>query len=186
MQNESRTPVYKRIVLKLSGEALQERGGRDNISPQIVREIAERVKEVRDLGIQISIVIGGGNIWRGLAAAHRGMDGPNADYMAILATVLNGLGRQSGVAQMRLHTVVPTAAEVDDCTAKLGNILAYIDSLNEVATDDVEPMVHAVELSNVFRADAVAPSLPREAALANAPKTDGPFFLAPQILDAES
>jgi aspartyl-tRNA(Asn)/glutamyl-tRNA(Gln) amidotransferase subunit C len=78
-----------------------------------------------------------------------------------------------------------TDAEVDDCTAKLGSVLAYVDSLNEVATDEVEPMVHAVELSNVFRADQVAPSLPREAALANAPKTDGQFFLVPQILDAE-
>lgn len=78
-----------------------------------------------------------------------------------------------------------TDAEVDDCTAKLGSVLAYVDSLNEVVTDEVEPMVHAVELSNVFRADQVAPSLPREAALANAPKTDGQFFLVPQILDAE-
>jgi aspartyl-tRNA(Asn)/glutamyl-tRNA(Gln) amidotransferase subunit C len=76
-------------------------------------------------------------------------------------------------------------SEVDDYTAKLGSILAYIDTLREVDTTDVEPMVHAVELSNVFRADEVAPSLPREAALANAPKTDGQFFLVPQILDAE-
>lgn len=78
-----------------------------------------------------------------------------------------------------------TDAEVDDCTSKLGSVLAYIDSLSEVNTDDIEPMVHAVELSNVFRADEVKPSLPREAALSNAPKTDGQFFLVPQILDAE-
>ena len=76
-------------------------------------------------------------------------------------------------------------AEVDDYTQKLGNILAYIDSLGEVNTDDVEPMVHAVELSNVFRADDVVPSLPREAALSNSPKTDGQCFLVPQILDAD-
>ena len=63
---KTEAPAYKRIVLKLSGEALRERGGRDNISPPIVREIAERIKEVPDLGVQISIVIGGGNIWRGL------------------------------------------------------------------------------------------------------------------------
>lgn len=74
-------------------------------------------------------------------------------------------------------------AEVADCTAKLGSILEYVDLLNEVNTDDVEPMVHAVELSNVFRADEVRPSLPREAALSNAPKTDGAFFLVPQILE---
>ena len=62
-------PAYKRIVLKLSGEALRDRGGRENISPPVVREIAERIKEARDLGVQVSVVIGGGNIWRGLAAA---------------------------------------------------------------------------------------------------------------------
>lgn len=76
-------------------------------------------------------------------------------------------------------------AEVADYTAKLGSILEYVESLNEVETEDVEPMVHAVELSNVFRRDEVVPSLTREAALSNAPKTDGQFFLVPQILDAE-
>jgi aspartyl-tRNA(Asn)/glutamyl-tRNA(Gln) amidotransferase subunit C len=76
-------------------------------------------------------------------------------------------------------------AEIDDYTAKLGNILAYVESLNEVDTEDVEPMVHAVELSNVFRRDEVEPSLAREKALSNAPKTDGQFFLVPRILDAE-
>jgi uridylate kinase len=85
MQTEA--PAYKRIVLKLSGEAVQERGGRDNISPTVVREIAERIKEVRDLGVQVSVVIGGGNIWRGLSASHRGMDRTTADYMGMLATV---------------------------------------------------------------------------------------------------
>ena len=66
MQTEA--PAYKRIVLKLSGEALQERGARDNISMAVVREIAERIKEVRDLGVQVSIVIGGGN---GVVSLHR-------------------------------------------------------------------------------------------------------------------
>ena len=62
MQSEPSKPAYKRIVLKLSGEALRERGARENISPQIVREIAQRIKEVKDLGVQTSVVIGGGNI----------------------------------------------------------------------------------------------------------------------------
>lgn len=74
-------------------------------------------------------------------------------------------------------------AEIGDYATKLGNILKYVDTLNEVDTEGVEPMVHAVELSNVFRADVVQPSLPREAALQNAPKTDGTFFLVPQILE---
>jgi len=74
-------------------------------------------------------------------------------------------------------------AEIGDYTNKLGSILKYVDTLNEVDTEGVEPMVHAVELSNVFRADEVQPSLPRVAALQNAPKTDGTFFLVPQILE---
>src|SRR5438045_9760057 len=80
MQTEKQ--AYKRIVLKLSGEAVQERGGRDNISPTVVREIAERIKEVRDLGVQVSVVIGGGNIWRAVSATHRGLERHQADYMA--------------------------------------------------------------------------------------------------------
>lgn len=76
-----------------------------------------------------------------------------------------------------------TDAELEDCTAKLGKILDYVASLNEINTDEVEPMVHAVELSNVFRDDVVQPSLPQTAALANAPKSDGRFFLVPQILE---
>lgn len=76
-----------------------------------------------------------------------------------------------------------TDAEVADYVNKLGSVLQYMDALNEVNTDGVEPMVHAVELSNVFRADEVRESLPREEALKNAPKTDGTFFLVPQILE---
>lgn len=76
-----------------------------------------------------------------------------------------------------------TEAELDDCANKLGQILDYFTLLNEVDTAGVEPMVHAVEMSDVFREDEVRPSLPRQAALANAPKTDGEFFLVPQILE---
>lgn len=74
-------------------------------------------------------------------------------------------------------------AEVTDYVDKLGNVLQYVETLNEIDTDGVEPMVHAVELSNVFRKDEVQASLPREAALANAPKTDKVYFLVPQILE---
>ena len=97
-------PVYKRIVLKLSGESLRGSGARENISPQIVREIAQRIKEVHDLGVQTSVVIGGGNIWRGLSASHRGMDRTTADYMGILATVINGLAVQSALVQLGVET----------------------------------------------------------------------------------
>src|SRR2546426_7357810 len=109
---QTQTPVYERIVLKLSGEAMQERGGRDNISPTVVREIAERIKEVRDLGVQVSIVIGGGNIWRGLSASHRGMDRTTADYMGMLATVINALALRSTLDQMGVETRVQSAIDM--------------------------------------------------------------------------
>src|SRR5213595_2467396 len=110
MQTEK--PAYKRIVLKLSGEAVQERGGRDNISPTVVREIAERIKEVRDLGVQVSVVIGGGNIWRGVSASHRGMDRTTADYMGMLATVINALALRSTLDQMGVETRVQSAIDM--------------------------------------------------------------------------
>src|SRR5881398_1002429 len=109
---QTQTPVYERIVLKLSGEAMQERGGRDNISLAVVREIAERIKEVRDLGVQVSIVIGGGNIWRGLAASYRGMDRTTADYMGMLATVINALALRSALDQIGVQTRVQTAIDM--------------------------------------------------------------------------
>src|SRR5947208_410763 len=110
MQTEK--PAYKRIVLKLSGEAVQERGGRDNISPTVVRDIAERIKEVRDLGVQVSVVIGGGNIWRGVSASHRGMDRTTADYMGMLATVINALALRSTLDQMGVETRVQSAIDM--------------------------------------------------------------------------
>ena len=76
-----------------------------------------------------------------------------------------------------------TTDELDDCAAKLSQIVDYFNLLDEVDTTGVEPMVHAVEIRDVFRADEVRPSLPRTEALANAPKSDGQFFLVPQILD---
>ena len=112
MQSESSKPVFKRIVLKLSGEALRERGAKENISPQIVRGIADRIKEVRDLGVQTSVVIGGGNIWRGLSASHRGMDRTTADYMGMLATVINGLALQSALVEIGVETRVQSAIEM--------------------------------------------------------------------------
>ena len=106
------TPVYKRIVLKLSGEAMQERGARDNISPTVVRDIAGRIKEVRDMGVQAAVVIGGGNIWRGLSASHRGMDRTTADYMGMLATVLNALALQNVLENKGIVTRVQSAIEM--------------------------------------------------------------------------
>ena len=129
MQSESPTPVYKRIVLKLSGEALREQGARENISPQIVREIAQRIKEVKDLGVQTSVVIGGGNIWRGLSASHRGMDRTTADYMGMLATVINGLALQSALVQAGVETRVQTAIEMKNVAEPfiLGRAIRHLE-----------------------------------------------------------
>lgn len=77
-----------------------------------------------------------------------------------------------------------TEAELETFTSQLVRVLEYVDVLNEIDTSDVEPMAHAVELRNVFRADEPGGSLPRHAALANAPKTDGKYFLVPPFLDA--
>src|SRR5882757_3982995 len=129
MQSEPSKPAYKRIVLKLSGEALRERGARENISPQIVREIAERIKEVKALGVQTSVVIGGGNIWRGLSASHRGMDRTTADYMGMLATVINGLALQSALVQAGVETRVQTAIEMKNVAEPfiLGRAIRHLE-----------------------------------------------------------
>jgi uridylate kinase len=108
----SEKPAYKRVVLKLSGESVREAGARETISPKIVREIATRVKEVVDLGVQTSIVIGGGNIWRGLSASHQGMDRTTADYMGMLATVINGLALQAALEQAGVVVRVQSAIEM--------------------------------------------------------------------------
>jgi uridylate kinase len=98
----------------LSGEALRESGARETISPQIVKEIARQVKEVYDLGVELSIVVGGGNIWRGLPASNRGMDRTTADYMGMLATVINGLALQSEIEQSGIPSRVQTAIEMQN------------------------------------------------------------------------
>ena len=105
-------PAYQRVVLKLSGEALREPGSGDNISPPIVRNLALQIQEINALGIQTAVVIGGGNIWRGLSASHRGMDRTTADYMGMLATVINGLALQSQLEQIGVETRVQTAIEM--------------------------------------------------------------------------
>jgi uridylate kinase len=107
-------PKYRRIVLKLSGEALKAKGSSDNISPEIVQTICKQIKEIHGMGVQVAIVIGGGNIWRGLSASHRGMERTTADYMGMLATVINGMALQSAMEQMGIPTRVHTAIHMDN------------------------------------------------------------------------
>jgi uridylate kinase len=105
---------YKRVVLKLSGEALREKGARENISPKIVQELAKQIVEVKKLEIELAIVIGGGNIWRGLTASHGGMNRATADYMGMLATVINGLALMSALEDLGLTVRVQTAIEMNN------------------------------------------------------------------------
>jgi uridylate kinase len=106
------TPHYKRVVLKISGEALKEAGSMESISPQIVAQVAQQIKDVHTLGVEIAIVIGGGNIWRGLSASHRGMERTTADYMGMLATVINGMALQSSLEAIGVPTRVQTAIPI--------------------------------------------------------------------------
>jgi len=87
-------PVYRRVLLKLSGEALMGSTNRLGIDPQTVDQICHEIAEVSRSGVQIGIIIGGGNIFRGLSASARGMERVTADYMGMLATVINSLALQ--------------------------------------------------------------------------------------------
>ena len=98
---------YKRVLLKLSGEALQ--GGGHGIDPKIVDNIAQQLKEVKALGVELAIVIGGGNIFRGVQAEELGMDRAAADYMGMLATVINSMALQDALERKGVFTRVQSA-----------------------------------------------------------------------------
>lgn len=102
---------YRRIVLKLSGEALSGSQG-FGIEPKIIKSIATQVKDVAELGIEIAIVVGGGNIWRGKIGSEMGMDRATADYMGMLATVMNSLALQDSLETMGIQTRVQTSIEM--------------------------------------------------------------------------
>jgi uridylate kinase len=104
-------PKYKRIVLKLSGEALAGEQG-FGINPAVIQSIAKQVKEVAELGVEIAIVVGGGNIWRGKTGSEMGMDRATADYMGMLATVMNSLALQDSLENLGVETRVQTSIEM--------------------------------------------------------------------------
>ncbi|MGI6713409.1 MAG: UMP kinase [Bacillota bacterium] len=104
-------PKYKRVILKLSGEALAGKKGY-GIDPDIVNSIAQQIKDVRQYGVDVSVVVGGGNIWRGIAGSARGMDRATADYMGMLATVMNSLALQDALEKVCVDTRVQTAIEM--------------------------------------------------------------------------
>jgi len=104
-------PRYKRILLKLSGEVLTGQGG-FGIDPAVMQKIAQEIKEVKNLKVAVAVVIGGGNIFRGMAASAKGMDRASADYMGMLATVMNGIALQEALEKIDVQTRVQTAIEM--------------------------------------------------------------------------
>ncbi|MDO8167970.1 UMP kinase [Candidatus Phytoplasma melaleucae] len=102
--------MFQKILLKLSGEALK---GKDvNIDPQKVKEIAEEIKEIKNLGIQIVVIIGAGNIWRGVIGQELGMKRGQSDYMGMLGTIVNALALQDALENLKIETRVMTAFHV--------------------------------------------------------------------------
>ena len=113
MSNSSKDPrPFKRAILKLSGEALRGVDSRDNISPEIVERIALEIKEAVDSGLELGIVVGGGNFWRGASASARGMDRATADYVGMLATVMNALAMEGALSHIGVKCVVQSAIEM--------------------------------------------------------------------------
>ncbi len=106
-------PVFKRVVLKLSGEALQGKLGY-GVDPKVASEIADQIKEVHGMGIELAVVIGGGNIFRGLKASGAGMDRATADYVGMLATVMNSMVLQDALEKKGVQTRVLSAIEIQE------------------------------------------------------------------------
>ena len=113
MSENSKDPrPFKRAILKLSGEALRGADSRDNISPEIVERIALEIKEAVDSGLELGIVVGGGNFWRGASASARGMDRATADYVGMLATVMNALALEGALSHIGVKCVVQSAIDM--------------------------------------------------------------------------
>lgn len=109
--SEKTIPKYKRVLLKLSGEALQG-PGQFGISSDVIEYVSEEIKSIYSLGVETAIVIGGGNIFRGVSSSSKGMDRSTADYMGMLATVINALALQDFLERKGLSTRIQTALEI--------------------------------------------------------------------------
>jgi uridylate kinase len=159
---------YRRILLKISGEALagdQEYG----ISAEVVRFIAGEVKEVHQLGVELGMVIGGGNIFRGVVASAEGMDRSSADYMGMLATVMNGLALQDALEKAGVDTRVQTAIEMREVAEPFirrralrhlekGRVVIFVGGTgNPYFTTDTAAALRAMEINAdvVFKATKV-------------------------------
>jgi uridylate kinase len=111
MQVNTDTPKYRRIILKISGEALAGDKG-FGISNDVISDISEQIRDVVSMGVQIAIVVGGGNFWRGIAGSKAGIDRSTADYMGMLATVINALALQDALEKIGVAVRVQTAIEM--------------------------------------------------------------------------
>ncbi|HKA16492.1 MAG TPA: UMP kinase, partial [Myxococcota bacterium] len=106
-------PAYRRLLVKLSGEQLAGKNG-FGISPTVIKRIAQELREVHELGVDLCVVIGGGNVIRGITAASEGMDRASADYMGMMASVINALALQDALEKQGLNTRVLSALEIRD------------------------------------------------------------------------
>ena len=107
--------MYKRILLKISGEALEDKDNHHSYSPSFIKTISDVVKEISEMGIEVAIVVGGGNIWRGDLAPSIGIDKTTGDYMGMLATIMNGMALQATFEQNGLVTRVMSALPLNAC-----------------------------------------------------------------------
>ncbi|NQT25958.1 UMP kinase [candidate division KSB1 bacterium] len=112
-QKSKNKPAYKRVLLKLSGEALRSKDRDLDIDPEVVKQIANEIRSVIEVGVELGIVIGGGNIFRGLSASARGMDRVTADHMGMLATVINSLALQDFLERVDVPTRVMSAVQLE-------------------------------------------------------------------------
>ncbi|MBN2453833.1 MAG: UMP kinase [Candidatus Omnitrophica bacterium] len=150
-------PIFKRVVLKLSGEALQGRQG-FGIDYDVADAIARQIKDVRALGIDIAIVIGGGNIFRGAVGSASGIDRVNADYMGMLATVINGLALQDALEKNGVFTRVQTAIQMQQMAEPFirrrairhmekGRVVIFVGGTgNPYFTTDTTAALRAIEI----------------------------------------
>ena len=158
MAKSRRVPVYKRIVLKLSGEALQ--GELPfGIDPRVIYSLAKRIKKLRELKIGIALVVGGGNIFRGVKGTRYGIDRSTADYMGMLATVINGLALQDALEKIGVPTRVLTAIEMQELAEpyirrravrhlEKGRVIIFVGGTgNPYFTTDTTAVLRAVEIN---------------------------------------
>ena len=170
---------YQRILLKISGEALE--GEHEyGLSGEAVRFIAEEVRDIHRLGVQIGMVIGGGNIFRGLEASSQGMDRSSADYMGMLATVMNGLALQDALERIGVDTRVQTAIEMREIAEPFirrravrhlekGRVVIFVGGTgNPYFTTDTAAALRAMEIG----ADVVFKATKVDGVYSADPKTD--------------